>query len=294
MVELPSRMPTISSLPDTQPRETSPNRAVARPSPATWFVLPALVAGVAASTWHLLGLDFPRPAATGLPLLVTVLIILGLERIYPLHAAWNRRPDPLDLLLLVVNRGVDVGLLAGTTAVMATLFSADLVSGRGWPTSWPVVAQVVLGIALAEVLRYALHRYSHRPGFWGRIHQTHHDPDRMYALNGPRLHPLNYLWVSACHAVPMLFLGAPLEVILLVMNVTGTFVLLQHANLHLRFDGLNRVFATPDVHRSHHRRDGVARSGANFAIVLILLDRIFGTYLPPGKEPAVDGIGPTP
>ena len=223
-------------------------------------------------------------------MIAALLTVLALERIYPLHRAWNRRPDRLDLLLLVVNRGVDGAILVGTAALVAALGDVAAPAGRLWPTSWPLPLQVLVGITLAELLRYAMHRYSHRPGFWWRVHRTHHEPERMYALNGPRLHPINYLWVAAAHAVPMIVLGAPVETVLLVINVTAVFVIFQHANLDLRFDGLNRVLATPDVHRFHHARRGPTE-GVNYAIVLLVLDRLFGTYAAPGPQPGVEDVG---
>ncbi|MBL4688779.1 MAG: sterol desaturase family protein [Nannocystaceae bacterium] len=271
------------------PSSALASSVVAPPSVATWFILPFMLAAVSVGTWKLLGTDLPRPAASGIPLLVSVVAILVLERFFPLHRAWNRRPDAADLILLVVNRGVDLALLGGTVALIAVL--GDTLRGVSlWPTSWPVALQVVAGITIGEFLRYAMHRYSHRPGLWWAVHRTHHQPERMYSLNGPRLHPLNYLWVSAAHGVPMLLLGAPVEVVLVVMNVTALFVVFQHANLKLRFDGINRVFATPDVHRIHHARQ-IVGIGANFSIVLVLVDLIFGTYAPADTEVAVDGIG---
>lgn len=261
-----------------------------KPSFVTWFILPVAVGAIAVLTWKLLATDLPRPAASGIPLLTSLLVVLGLERIFPVHRSWNRRPDGKDLVLLVVNRFVDVAILGGTVALVAAL-GEPLRLGTVWPVALPIPLQVIAGILIGECVRYAMHRYSHRPGFWWRVHRTHHEPDRMYVLNGPRLHPVNYVWVSAAHVVPMLLLGAPLSVVLVVMNVTALFVVFQHSNLRLRFDGLNQIFATPDVHRLHHAREVTGR-GVNYAIVLVLFDRIFGTFSPAGEETAVDGIGP--
>ncbi len=248
-----------------------------------------LLAGICAATWALLTkTELPRPAASGLPLLACVLVIWRLEHRFPAHASWNRRPDGKDVVLLFVNRFVDVALLAGTCTLVARLSEASNLDFP-WPTHWPVAAQVVLGLLLAEFIRYAMHRWSHRPGFWWRVHRTHHEPDRMYVLNGPRLHPVNYVWVAAAHGVPMLLLGAQLEVVVLLVNVTALFVVFQHANLRLRFDGLNQVLATPDVHRLHHARDMPER-GVNYSIVLLVIDRLFGTYAPP-RAVSADGIG---
>jgi sterol desaturase/sphingolipid hydroxylase (fatty acid hydroxylase superfamily) len=152
------------------------------------------------------------------------------------------------------------------------------------------VAQAGLGVLLAEAVRYLLHRLSHRPGLLWRVHRTHHQPERMYALNGPRLHPGNYVWIAIANSVPMLSLGAPGKAVVLAAVVTSFFVLFQHANVQLPFGGWNWLLATPDVHRLHHeRRRG--RQGVNYGIVLLLFDRLFGTYARHEAEVAVDAIG---
>jgi sterol desaturase/sphingolipid hydroxylase (fatty acid hydroxylase superfamily) len=179
-------------------------------------------------------------------------------------------------------------VLAGTVALAARLQAAGL-GLRLWPTRAPLLVQAVLGMTVAEAVRYLVHRLSHRPGLLGRIHRIHHQPRRMYALNGPRLHPGNNLWIAAANAGPMLLLGAQLPAVVLAANLTVFFVLFQHANLRLRFDGLHSLLATPDVHRLHHARRA---GGVNFGIVLLVFDRLFGTYQPAGAPLGPDDIGP--
>jgi len=253
----------------------------------SWLVFPALLFAVIAGSLALLS-HLPPPAVSLAVLLALVAIISALERVVPQHRAWNGRPEWLDLLLIVLNRLVDVGLFAGTLALAGGLQRVGVPRSvlRAWPGGAPLLVQALLGITLAEGIRYVLHRWSHRPGLLWRIHRTHHQPGRMYTLNGPRLHPANQLWVGMAHVVPMLLLGAPLAAVILAANVTVFFVLFQHANLRLRFDGWNRVLATPDAHRLHHRKE--ASRDVNFGIVLLLFDRLCGTYRPAQEVGARD------
>lgn len=46
-----------------------------KPPLFTWFILPILLTGVFGSTWFLVHRSFPKPLASGLPLLVTWLVI---------------------------------------------------------------------------------------------------------------------------------------------------------------------------------------------------------------------------
>ena len=267
---------------------TSESAESKRPALITWFILPVLVLLVPAATWQLLGKDIPRPAASGAPILFTLPSLLVLERLFPMHRSWNKRPDGLDLFLLVANRAVDIAVLAGTVGFVAQ-FGEALKLGTLWPTSWPVALQVMAGIVIAESVRYGIHRFSHRPGFWWRVHRTHHEPERMYSLNGPRLHPVNFLWVTAANTVPLLLLGAELETVILVINTTVVFVIFQHANVNFRFDGIRHVFATPDMHRLHHAKNAPS-GGVNFSVVLLIIDRLFGTFAH-REDIAAHGIG---
>ena len=267
-----------------------------RPAPLlSWLVFPALLAGVVATALALLQRDLPLPVVSGASTLAALALILGLERLLPLHRSWNLPPDRLDLLLLVLNRGIDLLVVAATLGVLDGLRRAgvDLHLVALWPTRAPLLVQASVGIVLAEAVRYLLHRLSHRPGLLGRVHRTHHQPRRMYTLNGPRLHPGNYLWIAIANSVPMLLLGAPLPAVVLAATITSFFVLFQHANLRLRCDGWNRLFATPDVHRLHHLR-AQAGPAVNYGIVLLLFDRAFGTYTAAQANPAADAIGSGP
>lgn len=259
----------------------------------TWFIYPSLIAGVFALTGALLSLGLPEVAVSSSVLLGVIATTLLLERITPLHATWNRRPDGLDLLLLVVNRAVDLALIGGLLAILGALESSgvSLAWVRIWPTSAPLWSQAVLGIVLADGIRYVLHRVSHHHGLLWRWHRVHHQPERMYALNGPRLHPANHVWVAAAHVVPMLVLGADLHAVVMAATVTAFFVIFQHSNVSLPFTGLNRVFATPDVHRLHHARELGAGRGVNFGIVVLFFDQLCGTYRPVEEETAPDAIG---
>lgn len=254
------------------------------------LLYPALVVAVFAGTGALLDTDLPRPAASGLALASVLALVLALERLTPLHPAWNRRPEGADLALLALNRLVDVGLAAGLLALLGALEARGLPRLHVWPTQAPLWAQACLGILVAEGIRYGVHRASHRPGLLWRWHRVHHQPERMYALNGPRLHPANYAWVAAAHQAPMLLLGASVDAVVVAATVTAFFVVFQHANVALPFGGWNRLLATPDVHRLHHARRGPAE-GVNHGVVVLLYDHLFGTYRGATEELPADAIG---
>lgn len=254
---------------------------------ASWIVFPLLFSAHVVLTLRLLSSDLPRPLVSVIGLVSTIVAVLVLERVAPLHREWNRRPDWQDVALAVGNRAIDVLVVGGTIAILGRVPGSGL---HLWPKEWPLALQAILGITIGEGLRYLLHRLSHRPGVLGRVHATHHQPKRMYVLNGPRLHPGNQLWLTIANVVPMLVLGADLSAVIFAVNVTVFFVLLQHANLSLSFFGWNQLLATPDVHRLHHLKEEIG-VGVNYGIVLLVFDRLFGTYHAADRAVGVSDIG---
>ena len=58
-----------------------------------------------------------------------------------------------------------------------------------------------------------------------------------------------------------------------------TYTTLLHANLGWRLRGLERWIATPDYHALHHSH-APQHQDRNFAGMLPMLDRLFGTHAP--------------
>src|SRR6185295_8636394 len=85
--------------------------------------------------------------------------------------------------------------LAKTCAALACAGSAlRLSTALGtppWPTSWPLIAQLVPALIIAELGVYVVHRIQHRGGLLWRLHAVHHSVPRMYWLNNGRNHPLD-------------------------------------------------------------------------------------------------------
>jgi hypothetical protein len=146
-------------------------------------------------------------------------------------------------LLVVANRLVDVGVVAGPWRWP--------VACSGWACRWRCGRRGAARragaarLTIAEGVRYALHRWSHRPGLLWRVHRTHHQPRRMYVLNGPRLHPANHLWVALANAGPMLLLGASLPAVILAANLAVFFVLSSTPTCGAA-STLDPLLATPD------------------------------------------------
>jgi sterol desaturase/sphingolipid hydroxylase (fatty acid hydroxylase superfamily) len=61
-----------------------------------------------------------------------------------------------------------------------------------------------------------------------------------------------------------------------------------HANVRWRLGWLEQIISTPSFHRWHHTND--AMRNRNYAAILPVFDRIFGTYNLPKSRPTEYGI----
>jgi sterol desaturase/sphingolipid hydroxylase (fatty acid hydroxylase superfamily) len=103
----------------------------------------------------------------------------------------------------------------------------------------------------------------------------------LYCIRSAYTHPVEQLLILCAIMLPISLLGAGDQVVAVVAFVFGLSGLVQHANVDARSSVLNYVFATPEVHRLHHRADD--GSHANFSAFFVVMDHLFGTYRRPAR-----------
>ncbi|WP_421877260.1 sterol desaturase family protein [Pacificispira sp.] len=228
--------------------------------------------------------------------LALAVVLFFAERALPFERAWLKNDGQIwvDLAHTALSKGVaQVLIVVGAVFGLAENFAE---SGLNiWPTEWPLLAQVALGLVVIEAGLYAAHRLSHEvPLFW-RFHAVHHSAKRLSFINTGRFHFVDTA-VSILLSQPLLFLaGAPIEVFKLTSATTAFIGMLTHCNVDMRFGWLSYVFNTPTLHRFHHSKD-LREGNKNYGENLVLFDLLFGTYYNASYRPPVDiGIdGPMP
>ncbi|MEX3636947.1 sterol desaturase family protein [Paraburkholderia sp. BR14320] len=144
-----------------------------------------------------------------------------------------------------------------------------------WPATW--LSFVVLFVA-QDLLYYVFHRCSHRVRWLWAAHVVHHSSERMNfstAFRQSLMYPISGMWVFW---IPLAFLGfAPKQIVAIVLINLG-FQFFVHTQVIGKLGWLEYVFNTPSIHRVHHARND-RYIDRNYAGVLVIWDRLFGSYV---------------
>lgn len=177
--------------------------------------------------------------------------------------------------------GVCVGLLFLDVIAMELIggVALDGLAGLAPIVEDASALRIVAALALAEVAGYAIHRTMHAVPWLWRFHAVHHAPTHLHWLEAWRQHPVDFVIHGIAVGVPGVLLGASLADFAAVVLLRKTYTTFLHANLGWRLRGLERWIATPDYHALHHSH-APAHRDRNFAGMLPVLDRLFGTHAP--------------
>jgi sterol desaturase/sphingolipid hydroxylase (fatty acid hydroxylase superfamily) len=239
-------------------------------------------------------------AGTGaglLPLLLVMLAAIGysfvIERLIPWQPQWNRSHDDTgrDLLHALVNSSLNrAGLW------LLPLLAWMGIGGALWPHQWPFWTQVLLAVLLLDLGIAAAHHASHHFAWLWRFHAVHHSVRRLYGFNGLMKHPVHQGVESVAGSLPLLLLGVPTQVAMVLPVLVAIALLGQHSNADIRTGPLKYVFANAEVHRFHHRNS--AEGNVNFGLFTTFYDHLVGCFhYRPGEAPRDSeslGIGEAP
>ena len=200
---------------------------------------------------------------------------------------WKHRLSNWSCGVLTVLVGLAV------TAVVAPLW---VVLQRHAVVGWPAHPAVGFGLALLalDFLYYWLHRAEHRSRALWAIHSVHHQSticDASVSLRTSALAPVS---VIGSHVVLALF-GLPFELYVAAYLAHTAVVFMLHTRLPGVFNRASWVFNSPYLHRAHHSTLPRLR-GKNLGGVLVIWDRLFGTFEADCDDAHEFGIGraPTP
>ncbi|WP_312165427.1 sterol desaturase family protein [Phenylobacterium sp.] len=180
------------------------------------------------------------------------------------------------------------GLLTGGLVVAATLYVHqhrlfDIPMTAVW--AWAAI------FLLEDLTYYWFHRLSHERRFWWAAHVNHHSSQH-YNLSTA----LRQTWTGGIAGtwvlwLPLAFLGFPPAMIAIQKGISLVYQFWIHTEAIGRMPRwFEAVFNTPSHHRVHHARNP-RYLDRNYAGILIVWDRLFGTFQPElDEEPCRYGI----
>lgn len=144
----------------------------------------------------------------------------------------------------------------------------------GW--TWQAL---VLCFFAEDLAYYWFHRISHERRFWWASHVVHHSSQHYNLSTALRQTWTGNLALSFATKLPLFLIGFPVEMVLFFTGVSLVYQFWIHTESIGRLGPLEWVLNTPSHHRVHHATNP-RYLDANYAGVLIIWDRIFGTFIP--------------
>lgn len=185
----------------------------------------------------------------------------------------------MNVWLSALNFGLDI-LLRGFVLLFLGWFLqySFLTIEKPW-LYWTVL------LLAEDFLFYWLHRVDHYCRLFWAVHVTHHSSEEFNLTVGFRssvFQPLyRFVWF-----IPLPLLGFKGEDIMLMYAITQIYGILIHTQFIKKMGPLEWVLSTPSHHRVHHASN-VPYLDKNMGMVLIIWDRLFGTFAEEKEEEPV-------
>jgi alkylglycerol monooxygenase len=185
-----------------------------------------------------------------------------------------------DLACGVTSQGLGVFLKLATLPLYAFVFT----HGAVFPLEANSALAWLVGIVGYDFFYYWWHRKSHEWNALWAIHVVHHQSDDFnlaVALRQDWFGPLT----SSLFGLPLAFLGVPPIVYLTSVSLSLLYQFWIHTELIGKLGAMERVFNTPSHHRVHHGTNPQYLD-KNYGGILIVWDRLFGTFEAENEAPA--------
>ncbi len=260
----------------------------------SWVLWPGLFAICMSVTAYGFTLDHPYLPFVffNLSYLFLIVSLLWLERFMPHERAWHASDGQTwaNIAHTLTSKGTTQVLLLVNSYIGAHLLTggdSGLLGVRIWPSDWPLAGQIILAVVVSEFMLYWAHRSAHELMAIWRFHAVHHSVKKLWIVNTGRFHFIDSLYSVVMGIIPLIVLGASMEIVMWLAAVTAFIGMLTHCNVEMRFGILSWIFNTPEVHRWHHSK--VLREGnSNYGENIMLWDHVFRSFFHEDRRPPVN------
>jgi sterol desaturase/sphingolipid hydroxylase (fatty acid hydroxylase superfamily) len=220
------------------------------------------------------------PVLLGLALIEALVLHRSKNFGFDWSEAWLSVGDMVGRRLINVLLPLNIAMPAIAWASEHRLYNIQV-------NTWYLFLLMFVGL---EFFYYWYHRAAHRIRYFWATHSVHHSPNQLTLSTAFRLGWTGPVSGTLLFFVPLVWLGFEPKVVLpaLALNVLYQFWL--HTTWIPKLGWLEYVLNTPSAHRVHHASN-LNYLDANYGGVLIVFDRLFGTYRQErAEEPCVYGL----
>lgn len=214
----------------------------------------------------------PDPVQYAIPAFI-ILILVEMAIARRVDASRYEPKDTLTSLLLGTGSTV-AGALTGSAVVALAVWLSQFrlfEIGYVW---WAWIAVFLLD----DLAYYVFHRLAHRVRWFWASHVIHHSSQHYNLSTALRQTWTGFFSLSFAFSLPIVLIGFPVPMLLFASGVNLIYQFWIHTEAVGRMPRwFEAVFNTPSHHRVHHATNP-RYLDRNYAGMLIIWDRMFGTY----------------
>jgi sterol desaturase/sphingolipid hydroxylase (fatty acid hydroxylase superfamily) len=215
------------------------------------------------------------PVTLAVPFFILAIVLeIILARMGKVKAVYEAK-DTATSLLMGFGSGI-AGLLTGGVVFAASVWVYkyhlfDIAMSAAW--AWLAI------FLLEDFTYYWFHRLSHERRFWWAAHVNHHTSQHYNLATA-----LRQTWTGGAAGtwavwLPLSLLGFPPAMIAIQKGISLVYQFWIHTEAVRRMPvWVEALFNTPSHHRVHHARNP-RYLDSNYAGILIIWDRMFGTFV---------------
>lgn len=203
------------------------------------------------------------------------LLVIGIEMLLShlhLKKYYTLKDTLMNVYLCLVNGGIDLLFRAVYVVILLWFFTFHFITFSYSPfLYWPLL------FIFEDLIFYVEHRVDHYCRLFWAVHVTHHSSEEFNLTTGFRSSVLQPMY-RFVYFIPLALLGFnPIDIVFMysLTQIYGILVHTQYINKMPRW--FEAVFVSPSHHRVHHASN-IRYLDKNMGMVLIIWDRLFGTF----------------
>lgn len=145
------------------------------------------------------------------------------------------------------------------------------------------ISSWILLFLATDLLWYWYHRFGHKVNIFWAAHVVHHQSDDFNYTVAARITVFQAIARGLFWSI-LPIIGFQAEMIVILLLIHGTYPFFTHTQLVGKLGWLEHIIVTPTHHKLHHSSNPEYLD-KNYGDMLIIWDKIFGTYVEETVEP---------